>query len=327
MLCIISLLIKILMSNTCCLLFFLVLSDVGTQSCYSGLEDGDATVEISAHEKWKPAWTVPIFTEDVNCDAHERMVKPHIPFNFDIMDDKNYTDGYGFFSIQRIVEFIAEATEHTACCGVGLSLEDMHFTNGASITMKFHCSRCCSILALKNCKSIKTDFIEEGRKFSCVQPELNIRIPKAAREVGINLEKIVQFVSFMGVKMCTYKNLLHAEKKIRLAIEHMSHEILEQNLRDHVTAARNQIGYAGDILWTDENNNQHSTCRGPGSFDGAGLTRAYNHRIKGCQTVLVVFSLLIKNKKPKTAVHNQVNGLIITMQLLFSHIYCYLIIS
>ena len=69
------------------------------------------------------------------------------------------------------------------------------------------------MLALENCKLIKSDFIEEGHKFSRLQPELNIQIPKAVREVGVNLEKIVQFVSFMGVKMCSYRNLLHTEKK------------------------------------------------------------------------------------------------------------------
>ena len=51
-----------------------------------------------------------------------------------------------------------------------------------------------------NCKWIKTDIVEEGRKYSRLQSELNICIMKSAREVGVNLEKTVDFLANTGVK-------------------------------------------------------------------------------------------------------------------------------
>ena len=76
-------------------------------------------------------------------------------------------------------------------------------------------------------------------------------------------------------------------------------------MREHNAAARRQPTYRGDIVWTDEDGIEHHTAQGAGSFDGAGLTRAYQHKIKGSQAALIVFSLI--TGKPLIVLHDQVS--------------------
>ena len=55
----------------------------------------------------------------------------------------------------------------------------------------------------------------------------------------------------------------------------------------------------------DNDGTQHSTAVGPASIDGAGLTRAYNHLIRGMQSAFLMISLLIN--KPIYLIHTQVS--------------------
>ena len=56
--------------------------------------------------------------------------------------------------------------------------------------------------------------------------------------------------------------------------------IIHQNIKENVSACINLSKYKGDIIWMDKDGTQHSTAVGPSSIDGAGLTRAYNHRVR-----------------------------------------------
>ena len=53
----------------------------------------------------------------------------------------------------------------------------------------------------------------------------------------------------------------------------------------------------------DKDGTQHSTSVGPSSIDGAGLTRAYNHRIRGLKSAFLMISLL--TNKPIYLIHTQ----------------------
>jgi len=79
---------------------------------------------------------------------------------------------------------------------------------------------------------------------------------------------------------------------------------MEENLREHCAAVRNTEGYIGDIVW-EEGEAKHSTCWGAACMDGAGLTRAYNHRIKGTHAVFIVWSLVIN--KSIMIIHHQMS--------------------
>ena len=81
--------------------------------------------------------------------------------------------------------------------------------------------------------------------------------------------------------------------------------IIHQNRKEHVSACRNVSEYEGDIIWVDGNGTQQSTSVGKESIDGAGLTRAYNHRIRGVKSAFLMVSLLIN--KPIYLIHTQVS--------------------
>ena len=218
----------------------------------------------------------------------------------------DYSDGFGLFLINELTDFIHELCCHASqCCGT-YELEPIDFKSGAGITMKWKCCTCGIVFIHRNCKWIKTDIVEAGRQFSRSQPELNIRLFKAAREVGLNLETLVDFLAYVGVKVSAYGNVLHQERKVRTAIEDLSEERLKDNLREHNKAARNVPNYRGDIVWIGESGKVHHTAQGPGSLDGAGSTRSYDHKMKGTRSTLVVYSTL--TTKPIMVVYDSVSA-------------------
>lgn len=267
---------------------------------------GDANQETAAKPTRQTIKERASLKEQIEAEANMRMQQPppqpsqqsSPPTEDGNAKDKNsppkidYSDGFGLFLISDLIEFIQELTYHAAECNGLFQLNDIDFREGAGIKQVWACKCCNKSFIHSNCKSIKTGVIEPGRKFARSQPELNIRIVEAAREVGINLQKLVDFLAFVGVKASKYESMLHQEKKIRVAIEDLSEARLVGNLREHTIAARGVPNYQGDIVWSDDSGAIHNTARGPGSFDGAGLTRAYGHKIKGSRACMIVFSLL-----------------------------------
>ena len=55
----------------------------------------------------------------------------------------------------------------------------------------------------------------------------------------------------------------------------------------------------------EKDGTEHITDVGPASIDGAGLNRAYNHRIRGVQSAFLMISLL--TNKPIYLIHTQVS--------------------
>ena len=80
---------------------------------------------------------------------------------------------------------------------------------------------------------------------------------------------------------------------------------MKVNLREHIKAARNIPHYRGDIVWTSESDVVHHTAQGPGSLDGTGTTRSYDHKMKGTRSALVDYSSL--TNKPIMVIYNSVS--------------------
>mmetsp|Transcript_12688 Transcript_12688/g.27557 ORF Transcript_12688/g.27557 Transcript_12688/m.27557 type:complete len:533 (-) Transcript_12688:47-1645(-) len=296
---------------------------VASPSASSGAEMGTQTDLKGVHaydwEEEKLLVVRPV--EQIEGEANARMLQPpqlapdteegeQTPEQEEMATTNiDYSDGFGLFLINELTDFIQELAYHAAQCGGVYALDAIDFKDGAGITMKWKCS-CSEVFIHKNCKWIRTDIVEVGRKWSRVQPELNIRLVKAAREVGLNLDKLVDFLAYLGVKASAYNNILHQENKVRVAVEDLSEERLKENLREHTKAARNKPNYRGDIVWTDESGKVHRTSQGPGSLDGAGLTRAYAHKMKGTRSVLIVYSAL--TNKPIMVIYNSIKCILCT---------------
>ena len=81
--------------------------------------------------------------------------------------------------------------------------------------------------------------------------------------------------------------------------------IIHKNKKEHISACRRVSLYEGDIIWVDKDGTQQSTAAGLASIDGAGLTRAYNHCIRGVQSAFLMIILL--TNKPIYLIHTQVS--------------------
>ena len=95
------------------------------------------------------------------------------------------------------------------------------------------------------------------------------------------------------------------DKRMREVINSCFEVIIHQNRKEHFSACRRVSEYKGDIIWGDKDGTQHSLAFGPVSIDGDGLTRAYNHRIRGVQSAFLMISLL--TNKPIYLIHKQVS--------------------
>ena len=107
----------------------------------------------------------------------------------------------------------------------------------------------------------------------------------------------------LSIKIADYRNIWHANSKVRQAINTVYKDRMIENRKEHVVKTGQRTNYAGDIAW-EKDSKIHSTSNGVISADGAGCTRAFNHRIKGRQSVLIVNSH--ETKKPIGMVHSQV---------------------
>ena len=106
----------------------------------------------------------------------------------------------GIYSIPMMTEFIRDATKHASICGTSINLNVVDKKYGAGIIQKWQCPKCDEVLELRNCNWVRTTVVEEGRRESRKQPELNLKIAIGTRTCGINMEKMHGFMSgSMGV--------------------------------------------------------------------------------------------------------------------------------
>jgi len=195
-------------------------------------------------------------------------------------------------------------SEHVAVCGVPLDLDDVNKHMGMSVVQNWTCPKCNQKLKGKNCKWIKTEIVEDGRKWSRPQPELNVRIAKGGHENGINADKVIGLVEgSLGIKMPDKRNYRHTQRKVWDAQEKLFHIRQEENLAKHVADAKQLPEY--QPLEFEYNGETHTTNPSTVIMDGGGKKRAFNHRINGDETGFIVTSGV--NQRPIALVHSQVS--------------------
>ncbi|KAL3802218.1 hypothetical protein HJC23_001762 [Cyclotella cryptica] len=184
-------------------------------------------------------------------------------------------DGYIFMNAQMMEDFINMATCHAATCGHPLKLTMRDISQGAAV------------------KEIWNQ-----------KPEINVKIATLFC-VGVGMKKTVDALeNKLSIKIADYRNIRHTNSKVRQAINTVYKSRMIENRKEHVAKTRQRMNYAGDIVW-EKDGEVHSTSNGVISADGAGCTRAFNHRIKGRQSVLIVNSH--ETKKPIGMVHSQIS--------------------
>ena len=177
---------------------------------------------------------------------------------FDVQDIEGY-DGNILMSTPKMEDFIRLATAHSAKCGKQLVLIERNTNNGAYVQHTWKCPCCGDELCMSNCEKVRSSEVAMGAAYSKRQPDFNLRIPKAARLVGINVEKVEEFMmSHMGIKIANDKNLRQQMTKVHASIHHTFQEREVENKREHVVALREEEDYRGDITWVADGD-MHST--------------------------------------------------------------------
>jgi hypothetical protein len=194
--------------------------------------------------------------------------------------------GFRIVDVDAFRKSIQMANDHGRnCCG---NLEfKKRSKRGFAATDMFLCDKCGKEFETYP-NSKPADIKTGGRKFE----ELNLRVAHSMFQVGISPTKMTEFCAELGMDAPT-PSVLHREfqfvycKSVKITTEQ-----LRLNRIEHNRLARLQTDYAGDIQFVDNKGNKRSIARGPISTDGGGTTRAYNHRIKGDQHILIIVSLL-----------------------------------
>ncbi len=106
---------------------------------------------------------------------------------------------------------------------------------------------------------------------------------------GINMSQVWGlFETTLDTRIMHPRNLRRGEEKVRVATHELYEKREEENLRKHVSTCKEMIGFK-EIEW-QHNGETYMANPGPVSMDGAGRMQAYNHRICGSDTALVVQS-------------------------------------
>lgn len=214
----------------------------------------------------------------------------------------------GIYSISMMTEFIKEATEHASKCGIAINLNEVDKKYGAGIIHKYECPKCDKVLQLRNCKWVRTNVVEQGRRESRKQPELNLKIAIGTRTNGINMEKMHGFISgSMGVKMSSRNNARRTDRKVRQSIGEVFKARKEENLAEHVAACKQQPDNRAPLPF-EYNGVKSEATFGTVSQDGGGKKRAFRQNIDGDEAGVVIYSEV--TGKPLNIAHHQVSKMI-----------------
>lgn len=248
--------------------------------------DERAAAERETHDSQMPCVADDGATEEVHDTTESATATEFAEIDFGDTPDN---EANGIFSLPLLTKFIHKVSCHAAQCGSPAHLETVDKRYGASIIEHWKCPKCTELFELRNCNWVKTDVVEPGRKYSMPQPEINLRIIKGGHPLGINLEKVEKFMmGTLGVKIANYRNQQHLDKKIRQTVDKLFQERKEENQRKHVEMTK----ALPDFEAVEFEHNGLKSLASPSnvSMDGVGKKRAFNHRITGDESGLVVQS-------------------------------------
>ena len=192
-------------------------------------------------------------------------------------------DGYCLMAVPKLEDFIRLSTAHSAQCGAELELIKRDTKVGAYMDEAWKCPVCLEELHLKSCDWVRTEEVAQGASHSRKQPDVNIRMVKAAALSGIGPQKAQEYNSQLGLKCSNDASWRTMHTKVKASIKSTFVERRMENRAKHNEATRASPNYVGDVVW-EQDGKQHSTSRGDVSQDGAGCTRSYTNHHRGRQS-------------------------------------------
>jgi len=217
-------------------------------------------------------------------------------------ENNNFHSGYKIMSIDLDREWTKRIVHHMKICKNctdtlhvesrkrGYELIDVHKCNWCSECFEKRCSY--DVKQRKNQKS----------------SDVNMCMSVSVYSAGININKIDELFSSIGLIAPVKTRLYEHYQKLKPHIMDLSKIELKKNRIEHSSKVRSMKDCRGDILF-EKNQTKHSYSCGGVAIDGAGATRARNHRVRGDQHCLVVFSIATT----KNFISNKSSNLMHTM--------------
>ena len=247
---------------------------------------------------------LPLFS-DAPAETREIGIQCEPELQWHGVDIADY-DGNCLMKVSNMENFIRTATAHSAHCGKQLVLTERNTTMGSAVQWTYKCPSCETELAFNNCNKVRSSVAAQGASDSRSQPDFNLRIAKAVKLAGVNLQKTTELLEgHLGIKIPTDRSLRKQMTKVHESIRQTFKDRKVENRKEHVDATRRMDRYRGDVTWSSKDGDVHSTSAGDLSMDGAGCTRHYNNHARGRQSAFVVNSKI--TGKPLSLIISQVN--------------------
>lgn len=141
------------------------------------------------------------------------------------------------------------------------------------------------------------------RKRGAPSDHLGDRIIHAAYSAGVNNTQVGELFDQAGTVRASSTGLQKYTKRRKVCVREAAEIQLRKNRIEPNKAILDTYGASRIVEFSDSSGKTHRYMSGPISADGAGETRAYNHRITGKQHCTVIMSGL--TKKPLAIKHHQ----------------------
>jgi hypothetical protein len=188
-------------------------------------------------------------------------------------------------------QFVQQLTLHNRSCD-----GDLKITNdrklGYDSCRTYRCFKCDTFIFRRTGRDVVET--ETNKTPGQKKSQLNVLLEESRLEAGISVRKGNECFNSAGI-MCPGPSESRKERdKLLIHCASISEDQLRENRCKHVEATRQLPNYIGDVIITGDNGDTRRIAQGKIAMDGAGATRAYNHRITGDQHIFAIFSCVLQ---------------------------------
>ncbi|KAL7545351.1 hypothetical protein ACHAWF_015517 [Thalassiosira exigua] len=211
--------------------------------------------------------------------------------------------GLAFTAIGKNSECIRIAEEHARKCPGKCRLKlSKRVKSGFELIETHSCGFCLAEYTVKSGPSADPNVKKKrGGQIS----EISKIISHSVHGAAVNPAQLGEFLDQAGCVRANDSGLHKMFRRRKDNVKIVCKSELKKNRIEHNAVIRSKYGSKYDIKFVDSDGVQHTICSRPVASDGAGETRAYNHRITGRQHVTVLYS--VETGKPLMVWHDQVS--------------------
>ena len=213
-------------------------------------------------------------------------------------ENNNFHSGYKIMSIDLNREWAKRIVHHMKTCNNCTDISHIESRKrGYELIDVCKCNWC------SECFEKRCSYDAKQRK-NQKSSGINICMSASIFSAGININKIGELFTSIGLIAPVKTRLCEYYQKLKPRIMDLPKNELKINRIEHSSKVRSMKDYRGDLVF-EKNQIKYSYSCGGIAIDGAGATRVYNHRVRGNQHCLIVFSIV--TKKPLLVISHQIS--------------------